>query len=149
MVRLERFSAETATVTAVAEVRNPPWNEPAGPSLVEGMFCEVRIPGRTARGVFRIPASAVDHERRVPLCVKGRLVSRPIEIVHREGDEVLARGGLAEGDILVTTRLAVPIEGTRLDVRLSGGAAGGDTGNGDAGNEGPAGQAAGPGENRP
>jgi multidrug efflux pump subunit AcrA (membrane-fusion protein) len=118
LARVERFSAETSTAIVVVEVVAPDGG--AGPAPVEGMFCEVAIPGRTARDVFRVPADAVTHEGAVYLSVKERLRTLPVEIVHRTGAEVLVRGELNDGDILVTTRIAAPLENMLLKVALPG-----------------------------
>lgn len=118
LARVERFSAETSTAIVVVEVVAPAGGD--GPAPVEGMFCEVAIPGRTARDVFQIPADAVTHEGSVYLSVDGRLRTIPVEIVHRTGAEALIRGNLNDGDVLVTTRIATPLENTLLKVALPG-----------------------------
>lgn len=112
LARVERFDAETSTVTAVIEVAN----SSGGPQLAEGMFCEAAIPGKTARGVFRVPAEAVSHEDTVILAVESRIHTCPVEVVYRKGGEAFIRGELVDGDVLVTTRLAGPLERALLNV---------------------------------
>jgi len=114
LARVERFMAETSTVIVVIEIKNG--GTASGPELVEGMFCEAAIPGRTARAVFRVPAEAVSHENTVILARKSRLHTCPAEVVHRNGSEAYIRGDFKDGDVLVTTRVANPLENALLKV---------------------------------
>jgi multidrug efflux pump subunit AcrA (membrane-fusion protein) len=118
LARVERFSAETSTVIVVIEVLN---GAAGGLELVEGMFCEASIPGRTARAVFRVPAEAVSHENTVILARDSRLHTCPAEVVHRHGGEAFIRGEFSDGDVLVTTRVANPLEKALLRVSLPAG----------------------------
>lgn len=120
LARVERFSADTATTTVVAEVADLP---DGGAVLTEGMFCCVEIPGRTARDVFSVPAVAVSHEKTVLLARDGRLTTCPVEVVFRKDNVIFIRGDLEENEIVVTTRLERPTEGIRLKVTLPGEAA--------------------------
>ncbi len=118
LARIERFDAKTSTTFVVVAVANV--GEGRNSRLVEGMFCEVNIPGRIARQVFRVPSGAVSHEHTVFLSIGGRLSTFPVEIVYRGSDEVFIRGDIAEESILITTRIASPVEKTLLDVSISG-----------------------------
>jgi membrane fusion protein, multidrug efflux system len=117
LARIERFNAETSTAVVVVAVAND--EEGRDSRLVEGMFCSVSIPGRIARQVFRVPSGAVSHEHTVFLSIDSRLRSFPVEVVYRGGDDVFIRGDIAEGSVLVTTRIASPIEKALLDVSIS------------------------------
>jgi hypothetical protein len=59
----------------------------------------------------------------------GQLDIRNLEILFRARDEVIVTGGLQPGELLVTTDLAAPVQGTPL--RLAHGAVGDATGNAD------------------
>jgi multidrug efflux pump subunit AcrA (membrane-fusion protein) len=113
LARVERFSAATSTVTVVIEVKN---GDSGGAELVEGMFCEAAIPGKVARGVFRVPAEAVSHENTVFLARESRLRTCPVEVVHRQGAEAFIRGDFEAGAVLVTTRVPDPLEKMLLAV---------------------------------
>jgi len=97
-----------------------PDREDAAPplALVEGMFCEVAIPGKIAKSVFRVPAETVSHEQTVFVAADNRLKTVPVTIVYRSAREVFVRGALADGDILVTSRLGNPVENSLLEVSL-------------------------------
>ncbi len=115
LARTERFRAESVTTNVVVEVPIAPGGDAL---LVEGMFCEVEIPGKTARSVFRVPASAVSHDLNIRLAVENRLKTLPVKVIHRSGDEIFIRGNVKNGDIMIATRLAMPLEGSLLDVSL-------------------------------
>ncbi len=128
LVRVERFSAQTATTTVVAEVANLSGN---GPALAEGMFCCIEIPGRTAHDVYAVPAVAVSHEKTVHLARNDRLRTQPVEVVHKMRDYFFIRGDFEENDIVITTRLETPTEGILLKVTLPGEDPSGKSGIGD------------------
>ena len=86
--------------------------------LTEGMFCRVRIPGRTMQGVFALPRTAVDFENRVYLAVDGRLHSTKVETVRREDELVYVGSGLRPGDLFIITRLDNPLEKSLLDMTI-------------------------------
>lgn len=126
LVRVERFDAATSTTMVIVEIVAPldvgeSDHEGATPPLamVDGMFCEVIIPGKIAKDVFRAPAAAVSHEKTVVLARQNRLTTVPVTVVYRSAREVFVRGALSDGDILVTTRPGNPVENTLLEVSLS------------------------------
>jgi membrane fusion protein, multidrug efflux system len=88
----------------------------SGLPLVAGMFCSVRIPGKTVDAAYRIPDGLLSHEDTVYMAVDGRLRTVAVEVIHRQGDEVLVRGELPEGALLITTRLTNPLENILLDI---------------------------------
>jgi multidrug efflux pump subunit AcrA (membrane-fusion protein) len=87
-----------------------------GMPLANGMFCAVKIPGRTVEGVYRVPDGLVSHEETMYMAVDGRLKTVPVEVVHREGDEILVRADVAPDTLLITTRLTNPLENILLDI---------------------------------
>jgi RND family efflux transporter MFP subunit len=84
--------------------------------LVEGMFCSVKIPGRTLYNVFRLPRQAVSFENTVHIAVKDRLKTLPVNVVRMDGENVYVAGGINTGDMVVTTRLIDPLENTLLEI---------------------------------
>ncbi len=135
--RVERFNAATSTTMVIVEIVEPIVDREGAASpvdsslaIVEGMFCEVNIPGKIAKDVFRAPAEAVSHENTVILAKQDgdleRLETVPVTIVYRSVRDVFVRGALNDGDILVVTRLANPVENTLLEVSLVPEVAAGD-----------------------
>ena len=104
--------------------------------LVEGMFCQVEIPGRTLKGVVTLPRWAVSMQGTAYVAREGRLKTVPVDVVRAEGDRVYVAGGLTPGDLVITTRLVDPLENSLLEI-TSGNQGGVDnvTGKGAAGEE--------------
>ncbi len=111
--RVVRFDPTTRTVfVAVRLDREPGASFP----LVEGMFCQVEIPGRTLEQVFVLPREAVSFENTVYLVTDGRLRTRKVEVARVEEGRALVTSGLKEGDMVIVTRLQNPLENTRVRV---------------------------------
>jgi multidrug efflux pump subunit AcrA (membrane-fusion protein) len=100
-----RFDAETALKK---KLRSLP--------LVEGMFCSVKIPGRTLHNVFRLPRQAVSFENTVYIAVDNRLKTIPVKVARVEGENAYVTDGLNAGDMVVTTRLIDPLENALLEI---------------------------------
>lgn len=129
--RVERFDQDTRTLTVVVRVKGEEAKAPhAGRlPLVEGMFCRVQIPGRTASHVVKVPAEAVNFDRdasgfrTVYIATydkendQYRLVTRHVQESHIEGDYIYIADGLEEGDLVITTRLINPLENSLLEIQ--------------------------------
>jgi hypothetical protein len=85
---------------------------------VEGMFCSVKIPGRTLHNVFRLPRQAVSFENTVCLANSNRLKTVPIKVARVEGENVYIAGGLNAGDTVITTRLIDPLENALIEITI-------------------------------
>ena len=87
-------------------------------ALRPGAFVEVTIPDRVYEKVARLPQEALHEGGRVYAVVDGRLEERLVDLVGRDGDWVLLKGLLAEGEDIVLTRFTeigpgVPVTITR------------------------------------
>ncbi len=120
--RVERFDPKTRTLNLVVEVDEPiaVADDPGAQvfPLVEGMFCEVEIPGRTIEGVYRLPRSAVGPDGNVLVVNTERVHSRGVRIARYEGESVLIDAGLSPGDVVLTKQPGVVLDGTLADVSL-------------------------------
>ncbi|MFK5977569.1 MAG: efflux RND transporter periplasmic adaptor subunit [Rhizobiaceae bacterium] len=76
-----------------------------------GAFVEVRVPDKTYKAHVRIPESAVYNDDSVYISVNGKLAKRAIEISGYDGDFVLISNGIADGEEILTTRIAEISEG--------------------------------------
>lgn len=116
--RIEKFDQQTRTVTAAVRIEgeNARSADADKLPLVDGMFCEVRIPGRLLEDLYRLPSTAVNFEGVVYRSVEGRLKSTVVERAFIEGQEVFISQGLNPGDIVVTTRLVDPLENSLLEI---------------------------------
>ena len=116
--RVGMYDQESRQIEVVVRVdgQDAAPTETNGLPLVNGMFCTVKIPGRTAEDVYRVSDGLVSHENVIYMAINGRLRSVPVEVVHREGDEILIRGDFDPDALLITTRLTNPLENILLDV---------------------------------
>ena len=93
-----------------------PLNDPDYPLLL-GMYLTAEIAGRTIPEVFSIPRTALRGSNQVWLIgPENRLETRPVEIVWSGRDRVLVRDAFKDGDRLVISPLAAPVEGMLLKV---------------------------------
>ena len=86
------------------------------PGFKPGDFVTVFVEEPEVADVVRLPASALDAARTVlVLGEEDRLVSIPVELVRRQGDDILVRGDGLEGQEVVTGR--TPLLGAGIKVR--------------------------------
>lgn len=113
------MSRDTRQQYIVAEVKDPyQRNEFNRPPLEIGQFVQAELNGRQNEGLFIIPRSAVYGERAVMIVDdKNRLQRRTVELLAEEGDSVVIRRGLAEGDKLCISY--VPFIANNSVVRLA------------------------------
>lgn len=85
--------------------------------LFSGSHVEAEIQGTPLEGAMLVPRTAVFPGDTVWVVVEeGRLAKRSIQVAWRTRDEVVATGGLVEGDRIVVSPLTNPVEG--MVVRL-------------------------------
>jgi RND family efflux transporter MFP subunit len=119
--RVVKFDQQTRTLTVAVriEAQEALSDDPERLPLVEGMFCSVKIPGRTMRGVFRLPRWAVSFENTVYVSDEDRLKTVPVDVARGQGEEAFVSGGLKDGDIVIVTRLIDPLENSLLEVTFA------------------------------
>ena len=84
--------------------------------LIEGMFCSIKIPGKTLSNVFQLPRQAVTFENEVYIALQGHLKTVAVEVAWTNEDFVYVSQGLKKGDVVITTRLVAPLEGILLKI---------------------------------
>ena len=116
--RVVKFNQQTRTLTIAVRVdaETALKKKPRSLPLVEGMFCSVKIPGRTLHNVFRLPRQAVSFENTVYIAVDNRLKTIPVKVARVEGENAYVTDGLNAGDMVVTTRLIDPLENALLEI---------------------------------
>jgi multidrug efflux system membrane fusion protein len=116
--RVVRFDRQTRTLTVAVRIDYQDAVEKGTPGLplVEGMFCCVDIPGKTLRNSYRLPSWAVSYNNTVYKIHDNRLKTVPVKVARVEGDTAIVSDGLRPGDLVVSTRLADPLENTLLEV---------------------------------
>ena len=87
--------------------------------LLPGMFVEVRLQGKELADVIVVPRGALRDNDTVWIADReNRLQIRAVDIVRRERDEILVRGGLQAGEKIILTGLAGAAEGMILRPQL-------------------------------
>jgi len=116
--RVVRFDQQTRTLTVAVRIdsASATGNGTDGLPLVEGMFCAVDIPGKTLQKVYRLPSWAVSYKNTVYMVHDSRLKTVPVKVARAEGDITVVSEGLRPGDLVVSTRLADPLENILLEV---------------------------------
>jgi RND family efflux transporter MFP subunit len=86
--------------------------------LRPGAFAQIRLPDCGYEDVVSLPASAMFGDDRVFVVdADGRLAERRVEPAATVGDTVLVRGGLSEGERVVTSRFTEARPGDAVEVR--------------------------------
>lgn len=117
--RVVRFDPQTRTITVAVRIdSSAAVNDSDGLPLVEGMFCAVDLPGKTLPKVYRLPSWAVSYKNTVYTVHDSRLKTVPVTVARVEGDTTIVSHGLQPGDLVVSTRLADPLENTLLEVSI-------------------------------
>ena len=91
--------------------------------LIIGEYVRVEIEGKKLQDVFSIPRTALRNDRELWVVTgDGKLAIRPVEIIWRDETHVLVRDGLQDGDLLIVSNLAVPVDGmaVRIDQMAAG-----------------------------
>ncbi|MBI2425001.1 MAG: biotin/lipoyl-binding protein [Candidatus Hydrogenedentes bacterium] len=122
--RVQSYDPESRTITVAVR---PTGNAIAGVTapfpLVEGMFCEVRIPGRTLENVYQVDSAIVNFDNTLFVSKDNRLATRSVVVARQSGEFAFITDGLEPGDVVITTRLVDPLENSLLEVsRLDEGA---------------------------
>jgi len=119
--RVVQFKQQTRTLTVAVRIDAAAAGRHGSAvlPLVEGMFCSVKIPGKTLEGVVQLPRSALTFDNTVYIAnSENRLKTAPVTVARTEGQKVYISGGLNMGDIVITTRLIDPLENALLQVEL-------------------------------
>ena len=114
---IERVGAEisaiTGGVTVIARIEGSPESLK---SLRPGAFVELLMKDRAYDKVLRLPESAVFGTDTIYVVKGERLKRRKVEIVGHAGSSILVRGEVANGEPILTTRLAVAGDGLLVEV---------------------------------
>lgn len=109
--RISSFDEKTRTTKVVLRVDPNQFHDQISPvPLISGMFCRVVIPGASMENVAEFPRWAVSFENTVYVIHEDRLQTRSVKVARRQGNKTFISEGLAEGDLVVTTRLVNPLE---------------------------------------
>lgn len=105
----------TRTAGLLIEVRNPYESTDGSLPLLPGAWVDVEIQGRDLGTTFRVPRRAVvDGDSVWVADAEDTLQRRAIEIAWGTRDAVFVTRGLGNGDRVVTSSLALPVQGMPL-----------------------------------
>lgn len=85
------------------------------PPLIKGMYASVEFLS-TPRDMLVIPRKALHENRVYVVSDENTLAIRPIQISYSQGQLVVIKEGLKEGDKIITSDLVPVIEGIKLDL---------------------------------
>jgi len=109
----------TRMVDVVVAVDDDPGGDGGRPALLEGLFVEVRLRGRSLPGSVEIPRAALREGNVVWVAADGGKVEiRPVTVARKAHDAVLLTSGLAPGDAVIVSNLDIVTEG--MDIRVAG-----------------------------
>lgn len=116
--RVEQFDPQSRTLTVAVRINGADAMSQSNGNfpLVEGMYCQVDIPGQTLKNAFRLPASSVSFAGTVYVAVGDRLKTIPVTAPYSYGQETFVSEGLEAGDRVIVTRLVNPLENSLLEV---------------------------------
>lgn len=114
--RFVRFEATvdpaSRLIYAVAEI-----DEPFEQGLRRGMFVEAGIEGRELKNVYVLPRYALRGSESVYLVTPDKtLVTRRVEIVKTDAEQVILSGGLKPGDRVATSPVAYFVENMPVEI---------------------------------
>ena len=92
----------------------------SGPMLIAGSYVRVAIQGRNLKNVSVIPRSALHDDNTIWIAgTDNKLKIRKVEVSWKERNEVVISSGAQEGEKLIISDLAAPVEGMLLTVEYA------------------------------
>ena len=111
--RLVRVLSELDRVGRMAQIIIQP-EQSAGSELPFGTFVRVKLAGETITDAIQIPAEALEDDKRVYVMQGDRLLSRQVQLIHREPDRVLVSGDLKDGESVIVSKVRGLVEGMKV-----------------------------------
>jgi RND family efflux transporter MFP subunit len=123
IVRAEgTYDIKSRRLFVVAQVENPYGREqPQKPPLKVGQYVEAQIKGKTLKGVFVIPRSAVRENSQILLVDKhNKLQMRAIKAIWEDDQVLVINSGITEGELLCLTPVTFAAQGITVKPMLNG-----------------------------
>ena len=115
-----RIAAAKGGVDVYARLTDSALKSASDKALRPGAFVEVSLPDRAYSDVVKVPQTALHEEAggsTIYVVKDFRLEPRAVEVAARVADNLLVRGNLRDGDMVVTTEFPGIGPGIRVDVR--------------------------------
>jgi len=104
--RIEKFDAETRTITVVVEGVKFIGKSRNRLPLVAGMYCQVDFTGKELKNIIKIPWSALQLNGHVYVVDKKNIVhEKKVNILNSRQDRVIISSGLESGEKVITQRI--------------------------------------------
>lgn len=114
---------QTRRASVLVEVPHP---RDADVPLLPGAFVDVTLEGPEIGAAVKLPQAALHDGTYVWLSQDNKLTRRTVEVGWRHGDAVTVVDGLSEGEAVITSPLALPIEGMPVQEEGAAGDADGE-----------------------
>jgi RND family efflux transporter MFP subunit len=89
--------------------------------IMLGEYVRLDIEGRTLDNVVALPRAALREGDTVWVVNNAALDIRPVEVAWRDTETVLVSSGLSDGDLVVTSELAAPVQGMSVTLASEAG----------------------------
>ncbi len=83
--------------------------------IVEGLFCQVKIPGTPIDNVIKLPRQAVQFDKKVRIVVENRLKTIPVNVKWVDGGFAYITAGLKSEDTIIISNLSEPLENSLVE----------------------------------
>ncbi len=114
--RVVAFDDKTRTLKLAVRLEEDRHLKETDFPIVEGMFCDVIIPGKKLNKLIKIPRQAVQYNQTVYLSVGNRLKTVPVNVVWSDDNYAYISNGIEPLSLIILTRLSDPLENTKLNV---------------------------------
>lgn len=104
----------TRTLRVIVRVEAPYDTERGGQPLLIGSFANVEIEGRRLERFFSLPRDALREGNQLWMYKNGTLSVRNVSVVQIFENTVLVDGGINDGEVVITTRLAFVVDGMHV-----------------------------------
>ncbi|MCB1503537.1 MAG: efflux RND transporter periplasmic adaptor subunit [Hyphomicrobiaceae bacterium] len=102
-----RISSTSGGIDVFARIKDPKHPVPLRP----GAFVELALPDVEFDGVIRVPNSALYDGNTVYAVIDKRMDPRPVTVIGSDGNDILVRGDVKDGERIVVTRISTPGKG--------------------------------------
>ncbi|HBR94866.1 MAG TPA: efflux transporter periplasmic adaptor subunit [Opitutae bacterium] len=118
LIRIEDNVDPTSRLLyAVARVNAPFDPKPEQPALRRGTFLHAEIEGRGLSDAYKIPRYALRGSNTVYILTEtNTLITRTVQIIQSDAEEVVITAGLAPGERVATSPIAYYVEGMPVEV---------------------------------
>lgn len=116
------FDARSRELFVIAQVDDPYGKaDEEHPPLKINQFVRAQIQGDKLEDVFVIPRAALRNNDEVVLIGEENKISRrPVEVIWRQGEQVVIRNGLSEGELLCLSSLLFAADGAKVRPIIEG-----------------------------